>query len=130
MRILSRRWWFGSAVALLLAGLLTAAGLYISFGLSHRDRVTMSHLAKLKLGMLESDVRQILGEDPAQISCARESRWNQVDPSWSAEEWKGRSMEVRILFDGNGRMRDWTATATGKFDWRDRVLNWIDWIGF
>src|SRR2546422_10894626 len=62
MRLSFRRWWLWSAVALLLVGLLSATVLYISFGLSHRDRVTMSHIGRLKLGMKEAEVRRILGE--------------------------------------------------------------------
>src|SRR5262249_9418958 len=69
MRLFVRRWWLWSAVALLL---LSAAVLYVSFRLSHRDRrVTMDHLGKLKLGMHESNVREILGSDVIRIPCAR-----------------------------------------------------------
>lgn len=126
-----RRWRLWSAVALLLVGLLGTAVLYISFGLSHRDRVTMSHIGKLKLGMEESKVRRILGEERTRIPCADEPRWKQVDSSWSAEEWKGKGIEIRILFDSDGRLRDWTARVTGgKFEWTDRVVNWMDWVGF
>ena len=125
------RWWLWSAVALLLVGLLSATALYISFGLSHRDRVTMSHIGRLKLGMKESEVRRILGEEPAPIPCSNDSRWKQVDPSWSAEEWQGKCLGVRVLFDSNGGLRDWTAVITdGKFEWTDRVVNWLDWMGF
>jgi hypothetical protein len=129
MRLSFRRWWFWSAAALLL---VSAAVLYISFGLSHRDRVTMGHVGKLKLGMKESEVRRILGEEPALIPCSNESRWKQVDPSWSAQEWNGKCMGIRILFDSNGRLCDWTAfiIPDGKFEWTDRVVNWIDWMGF
>jgi hypothetical protein len=117
--------------ALLLVGLLTAAVFSISFGLSHRDRVTMSHLGRLKLGMPESSVRRILGDEPALFPCADEPRWQQAAPAWSAEEWEGKCMKIRILFDGEGQLRDWTAQVTGgKFEWTDRVVNWIDWMGF
>ena len=131
MRLSFRRWWLRSAVALLLAGLFSAAVCYISFGLSHRDRVTMSHIGRLKLGMKESEARRILGAEPTLIPRSNESRWKQVDPSWSAEEWKGKNLGVRVLFDSNGRLRDCTAFVTdGKFEWTDRVLNWMDWMGF
>jgi hypothetical protein len=131
MRPSFRRWWLWSAVALLLVGLLSAAVFYISFGLSHRDRVTLSHIGRLKLGMKESEVRRILGEEPALIPCPNESRWKQVDASWSAEEWKGKCIGVRILFDSNGRLRDWTAFITdGKVEWTDRVVNCLDRMGF
>jgi hypothetical protein len=128
MRFSVRRWWLWSAVALLL---VSAAIFYISFGLSHRDRVTMGHVGKLKLGMKESEVRRILGEEPNLIPCSNESRWKQVDASWSAEEWNGKCMGIRILFDSNGRLRDWTAfiIPDGKFEWTDRVVNWMDWMG-
>ena len=117
-------------MALLLAGLLGAAVCYISFGLSHRDRVTMSHIGRLKVGMKESEVRRILGEEPTLILCADDSRWKQVDSSWSGEEWQGKCLRVRVLFDANGRLRDWTAFITdGKFEWTDRVVNWMDWMG-
>jgi hypothetical protein len=69
------------AVALLLAGLLSAAVFYVAFGLAHRDRVTMSHLGRLKLGMQESEVRRILGQEPTVIPSSDEARWKQVDPS-------------------------------------------------
>jgi len=131
MRLSIRRWRLWSAVLLILVSLLTAAVLYISFGLSHRDRVTMGHLGKLKLGMEKSQVRQILGEEATPILCTEEPRWSHVDPAWSAEEWKGKINEIRILFDSDGRLRDWTAHVTGKkFEWTDRVVNWLDWAGF
>ena len=116
---------------MLLLGLLGAAVLYISFALSHRDRATMGHLGKLKLGMEKSQVRQILGEERTPIPCADVQRWTQADPSWSAEEWKGKCLNIKILFDSDGRLRDWTAGVTeGKFEWTDRVVNWLDWMGF
>jgi hypothetical protein len=131
MRPSLRRWLLWLAVALLVVGLLGGSVLYISFGLSHRDRVTMSHIGKLKLGMEESTVRQILGEERTAVPCADDPRWQQVDPSWSAEEWQGKCIKIRILFDSDGRLRDWTARVTGgKFEWTDRVVNWLDWVGF
>jgi hypothetical protein len=131
MRRCSRRWLLWLAVASLLVGLLGAAVLSILFGLSHRDRVTMSHIGRLKLGMDESKVRRILGEERTRIPCADEPRWQQVEPSWSAEEWKGKCIVFRALFDSDQRLRDWSARLTpGKFEWTDRVANWIDWMGF
>jgi hypothetical protein len=128
MRLPSRRWWLWSAVAFLLAGLLSTALFSISFGLSNRDRVTMSHIGRLKLGMQQSEVRRILGDNSTPIPCA--DGWKEADPSWSASEWKGKCLGVRILFDSNGRLRDWTAFITdGKFEWTDRVVNWMDWMG-
>jgi hypothetical protein len=126
-----RRWWLWSAGALLLVGLLAAAVLYVSFGLAHRDRVTMGHLARLKLGMKESEVRRILGENPTRIPCSTEARSQQVEPSWLAEEWKGKYQNFRALFDSDGRLCDWMALINGgKFEWTDRVVNWIDSMGF
>jgi hypothetical protein len=130
MRLSFHRWWLWSAVALLLVSLLGAAVLYISFGLSHRDRVSMSHIGRLKLGMEEPDVRRILGEAPNLLSCSDEPRWKKLDPSWSAEEWSGKCIRIRILFNSDGRLCDWTAFATGQFEWTDRVVNWMDWMGF
>jgi hypothetical protein len=131
MRRYLGRWWFWSAVTLLLLGLLGGAALYIGFGLSNRDRVTMSHIGRLKLGMDEVQVRRILGEEPIVILCSNETRWKRVDPSWSAKEWQGKSIAISILFDSDGRLRDWTAHVTsGKLDWTDRVVNWLDWVGF
>jgi hypothetical protein len=131
MRRSTRRWLLWSAVAFPLLGSLSAAALSISFGLSHRDRVTMSHLGRLKLGMKESEVTHILGEMRTPFPCADEPGWDQVDPSWSAEEWKGKYLKIRILFDSDGRLRYWIAGVTGeKFEWTDRLVNWIDWLGF
>jgi hypothetical protein len=67
-------------------GLLSAAVLSIAFGISHRDRVTLPHIGRLKLGMKEAEVRRILGETPTVIPCADEPRWQDVESSWSAEE--------------------------------------------
>src|SRR5262249_43208997 len=94
MRRASRRWWLWSAVAV-----LPTAFCSISFCLPPRDRVTMGHLGKLKLGMEESQVRRILGQEPTPIPCADTPPWKQVDPSWSAQEWTGKYMRIRILFD-------------------------------
>jgi hypothetical protein len=125
-----RRWLLWSAVALLLMGLLGAV-LSISFGLSHRDRVTTSRIGRLQVGMKEAEVRRILGEIPTVIPCADEPRWQQADSSWSAEEWKGKTIALRALFDADGRLREWSARLTqGNFEWTDRVANWIDWLGF
>src|SRR5262249_36718088 len=99
MRLSTRRRWLWSVAALLLVGLLIAVVFSISFGFSHRDRVTMSHIGRLKLGMPESKVRRILGDACPVFPCADEPRWQQVEPSWSAEEWEGKCMKIRILFD-------------------------------
>jgi hypothetical protein len=81
--------------------------------------------------MDESKVRRILGEDATRIPCVEEPRWKQVDPSWFAEEWKGKYQDIRILFDSDGRLRDWTARVNGgKFEWTDRVVESLDWAGF
>jgi hypothetical protein len=131
MRPPSRRWLQWSILASLLVGLLGAGVLSIAFGLSHRDRVTLPHIGRLKLGMREAEVRRILGETLTVIPCADEPRWQQVDSSWSAEEWKGKTIVFRALFDSHRRLRDWSAGLTqGKFEWTDRVVNWIDWMGF
>jgi hypothetical protein len=87
---------------LLLVGLLSLAALAISFGLSHRDRVTMSRIGRLKLGMDASTVRRILGEERTRIPCADETRWQQVSGSWSAEEWRGKCLKIRSLVDSDG----------------------------
>jgi hypothetical protein len=130
MRPPSRRWLLWSAVALLLAGLLGAAVLSIAFGISHRDRVTMIDIRRLKLGMDESSVRRILGEERTPISCAEVTSW-EVDPSWSAEEWKGQCITFRALFDSDRRLRAWSAArlTPGKSEWTDRVVDWLDWLG-
>jgi hypothetical protein len=118
-----------SAGTLLLA-LFSAALVCTVIALSQRDRVTMSNIARLKTGARESEVRKILKGEARQIPCADESRWQGADPGWFAEEWKGRSIELRLLFDSDGRLRDWTASATGRFELTDRISNWIDWLGF
>jgi hypothetical protein len=109
--------------------MLIAAAVYLSWSLSHRQRVTDGNLAKLKLGMNEADVRKILGDERVRIPRASETRWQQAEASWYAEEWKGRTVEIRILFDSEDQLRDWTATATGKFEFSDRLLKWLNWLG-
>jgi hypothetical protein len=127
MRLSCRRWWLWSAVTLVM---LIAAAVYLSWSLSHRERVTDGNLAKLKLGMRESEVRKILGDEGVRIPCASETRWRRAaNASWYAEEWKGRTVEIRILFDSEDQLRDWTATATGKFEFSDRLLKWLNWLG-
>jgi hypothetical protein len=94
------------------------------YALSHRDRLTMNNLARLKPGMREVDVRRLLGE-PSPIRWADEPRW-QLDAPWSAEEWNGRTMSIRVLFNPEGRLSDWTATATGEpLRWHDRLVGWL-----
>jgi hypothetical protein len=60
MRLLSRRWWLWSAVALLLAGLMGAA-LVLLFP---HSRITKANFKQIRHGMTAAEVRAILGRPP------------------------------------------------------------------
>jgi hypothetical protein len=87
----------------------------------------MNQVAKLKLGMEKSEVKSLLGE-PKPIPLSVEPRWSGKE-RYSAQEWNGKSIGIRILFDADGRLCDWTAFITGTRgpELPDRLL---DWIGF
>jgi hypothetical protein len=113
MRLSSRFWQLWLTAALVIAG-LTAAVYLFTFG-SPWDRVRPDQLDKLKKGMTEQEVSDILGK-PTRIVPRSVALPPGVPHAYTAE-WEGREIIVHIRFDSDGRLDDWFSYVNESHHW-------------
>jgi hypothetical protein len=119
---------------LLLAGVLACVltGGLLFLWATAEDRINLENFAKIQKGMTAEEVREILGPAgdytngrglvleirPSEVSFAMHS-----DPT----VWRGRELEIRVSFDGNGRVTHtecWTVICSAE-TFVQRIGRWL-----